>query len=155
MKNSLRSNFVKTSGLFSNCSKSKILAKINPPRRFNSLQELKRNFSKARTGDEFLNTFSNKRASDDQNHHHLCLNCSQKLESDSKILKDKKTPKNSPKRETIMMLQRPQRKSKPSPYDANRNFKVLKDIFSVQVVDNPTSVYAVTADGNFLYNQSL
>jgi hypothetical protein len=70
-------------------------------------------------------------------------------------LQDKRTPKSSPKRDHIMMLQRPPRKIKPSPYDANRNFKVLKDIFSVQVIDNPATVYAVTADGNYLYNQSL
>jgi hypothetical protein len=132
----------------------KILAKANPPRKFNSIGELKRNFSKAKFNDNFQKTFQNKRSSEDTNEHQLCANCSIHLGENSKTTSNKKLTRYTPPTSSKVMIIRPPIKTNSSPYAAHRNFKVLKDIFSVKVVDNPASMYAVTIDGNFIYNQS-
>jgi len=77
------------------------------------------------------------------------------LEKDQKMNKFRKAPTNSPKNEKLIFLKRPHIKEKPSPYEPKRNFKILKDFFQVQILDDHLPNNVMTIDGKFLHNANM
>mmetsp|Transcript_2986 Transcript_2986/g.2465 ORF Transcript_2986/g.2465 Transcript_2986/m.2465 type:complete len:133 (-) Transcript_2986:386-784(-) len=69
--------------------------------------------------------------------------------------KIKKPFLNTPKNEKTLFIKRPMTKERPSPYEPQRNFRVLKDFFQVQIIDNQVPNYAISNDGQFLYNTNM
>ena len=76
------------------------------------------------------------------------------LENDLKY-KPRKVPLHTPKYDKVIFLKRPQTKERPSPYEPQRNFRVLKDFFQVQILDDQAPNYAISTDGKSLYNTNM
>jgi len=61
----------------------------------------------------------------------------------------------SPKYEKVLFFKRPITRDRPSPYEPQRNFKILKDFFQVKILENNSPDYAPANGGNFMFNSNL
>lgn len=76
-----------------------------------------------------------------------CPNKVSKLESNLNL--------ESPKYEKVLFFKRPVTRDRPSPYEPQRNFKILKDFFQVKILDNNSPDYTPANGGNFMFNSNL
>lgn len=68
----------------------------------------------------------------------LCDNCNQHILHNDGQAKQKQLIRQQ--HDQILNVQKPMTAQKPSPYESHKNYRVLKEFFSVQVIQNPNTI---------------
>lgn len=129
-------------------------SKTNFPKRVSSLEETKRNVLKSKTKEDQVNMFGTQKLSHVRScANKVCENCNQ-LMTQNNSSQSRFTVKGMRRKDKVVLLKGGTVGKRPSPYEANRNYKVLKDFFHLQVVESQLPAHMGKTSNQFKYHSN-